>query len=132
MPLYDIRCKDVARIVAARPKTMIEIGKQIHQLYPDVDAAGTWVRDPLTLWNPYIKPIDDRYKLSELGRAFVSLPGREGEDPTELETVFLLGTLLLDERQRRIVSELIALKKSTDKDTWIVNQTQRVLKSLGV
>jgi hypothetical protein len=130
MPLYDLRCKDVARIVAAGPKTINDIGRRIHELYPDIDVTGTWIQQPLTEWNPFVEREDNRYKLSELGRALISLPGREGEEPTDSEKSFLIGTMMFDEKQRRAVAELILLGRSTE-DEWIVTQTRSCLKKLG-
>jgi len=131
--LYDIRCKDVARFLATGTRTRHQIGDYIHELYPTLNPRGDWVCQPLTSWNPYIQAVkDDNYKLSDLGRALISLPGRGGEPPTEAEKTFLLGTMMLFERQRKVVAELIHIGKSSDTDDWIIVQSKRCLQKLGI
>lgn len=130
--LYDIRCKDIARFLATGTRTLQQIGDYINKLYSTIDPRGTWVREPLTSWNPYVKEISkDKYALSDLGRALVSLPGREREPPTEAEKSFLLGTMMLFEPQQKIVAELIHLGKS-EGDEWMVVQSKRCLQKLGI
>lgn len=131
--LYDVRCKDVARFLATGTRTLQQIGDNIHKLHPTIDPRGTWVREPLTSWNPYIQEVSkDNYELSNLGRALISLPGREGEPPTEAEKRFLVGTMMLFEPQRKIIAELIYTGKSGDTDDWIVVQSKRCLQKLGI
>jgi len=130
--LYDVRCKDISRFVATGTRTLQEIGDYINTLYPSIDSRGGWVREPLTAWNPYIQKIDkDKYILSDLGRALISLPGREGEPPTEAERAFMLGTMMLFEPQRKIIADLIHMGKS-DADDWTVTQTKSCLQKLGI
>ena len=130
--LYDIRCKDVARFLATGTRTLQQIGDYINKLYPTIDPRGSWVRQPLTSWNPYIQKINkDKYTLSDLGRVLISLPGREGEQPTEAEKAFLLGTMMLFEPQQKIISEIIHVGKS-EADDWMVVQSKRCLQKLGI
>jgi hypothetical protein len=70
--------------------------------------------------------------LSPLGQALVKLSGELGKPLTEEERVFLAGLLLLDERQRRVVAELVLTGRSTERDTWVVRQTARVLTRLNL
>ena len=70
--------------------------------------------------------------MSPLGQALVKLPGELGKPLTEEERVFLAGLLLLDERQRRVVAELVLTGRSTERDTWVVRQTARVLTRLNL
>lgn len=130
--LYDVRCKDVARFVATGTRTLKQIGDHISKLHPSIDSKGSWVREPLTSWNPYIQSIDkDKYTLSDLGRALISLPGREGEEPTEAEKAFLVGSMILFEPHRKVVAELIHVGKS-NADEWVVTQTKSCLQKLGI
>jgi len=69
--------------------------------------------------------------VSDLGRALISLPGREGEPPTEAERAFMLGTMMLFEPQRKIIADLIHMGKS-DADDWTVTQTKSCLQKLGI
>jgi len=132
MAIYDIRCKDVARFLATGPKTLSEIGDRLHQLYPSLDPRGSYVREVLTDWNPFLVKVDGVFKLSDLGRALISLPGREGDELTEDERAFMLGVMMLDERQRKIICELILTGRSSASDAWVINQTRRCLKDLGL
>ena len=131
MALYDVRCKDVARILSTNVKTMDEIGDAIHSLHPSIDPRGTWVRDILIMWNSLVTRGNVGFKLSNLGRAIISLPGSEGNEVTPEEKVFLLGVMMLDNQQRRIASELMTIGNSSDRDEFVVNQTSKVLKQLS-
>jgi len=130
MDLYDVKCKDVARFLATGPKTLDDIGSRIHELYPEIDPKGKWVKEVLVEWNPLIVKKNDKFELSVLGRALISLPGREGKDPTVEETIFLIGVMMLDERQRKVVGELITTGSSKHPDNWVVNRTRACLKQM--
>lgn len=131
--LFDIRCRDVARFVASGPKTVREIGEKIHELYPEINSKGRWVKDILIGRNPFIKMVDEgKYGLSDLGMELVKLPGKEGEKLTNMEKVFLLEVLMLDDVQRRIACELIVLRRSRYGSKWAVNLTKRILKELNI
>ncbi|MEM1910781.1 MAG: hypothetical protein QXU78_03115 [Sulfolobales archaeon] len=133
MVLYDVRCRDVARILASGPRTRKEIGTELRKIYPTLRARGAWVREVLLEWNPLVIKIgNDTWDLSDLGRTLVKLPGELGKPLTTEEKIFLLGLLLLDPRQRKITAELLALGKSSAADKWAVIQTTRVLEKLGV
>lgn len=132
MVLYDVRCRDVARILAGGPKTRKEIGAELTRIYPTLRARGSWVREVLLELNPLVTKVgDDTWDLSDLGRALVKLPGELGKPLTSEETAFLMGLLLLDPKQRKVVAELLATGSSTG-DKWVVIQTSRVLEKLGV
>lgn len=122
----------MARFLASGAKNLNEIGKRINKLYPDIEPDGNWIKEPLTKWNPFVERENDKFRLSNLGRALISLPGREGDPPTESERAFLLGVMLFDERQRRIMSELVLAGKSTDADSWVVDCTRACLKKLRI
>lgn len=130
--LYDQRCRDAARIVAGSPKTKREVGAAIRRYYTRMNPSGTWIRDVLLDWNPMMSKMGSRYTLTSLGRALVGLPGREGEPLTNEEKAFILGVMMLDTRQRRIICELLAKGATRDRDKWIVDQTKKVLAAVGV
>ncbi|OYT51146.1 MAG: hypothetical protein B6U73_02560 [Desulfurococcales archaeon ex4484_204] len=132
MALYDVRCRDVVRILASGPMGRREIGEKLREVYPTLSPRGRWVKTVLLEWNPYVIREDNNYKLSDLGQALSAIPGEVGGELSDAEKVFILGTMMLDEAQRKIVAELIATGKSTSKDTWKVTQTERVLKKLGI
>ena len=132
MALYDIRCKDVARLVSTGSKTLDEIANKIHSLYHSLKAEGTYIRDVLIKWNPLVSDNNGKFDLSSLGRAFILLPGREGSEVTFEERVFLAGVLTLDNRQRKIMAELITTGSASDTDGWIIGQTKGVLKRLNL
>lgn len=133
MALYDVRCRDVARILASGPRSRRDVGTELNKLYPNLRPRGSWVRHVLLRENPLVVDLGgDNWGLSPLGQALVKLPGELGKPLTEEEKAFLAGLLLLDERQRKVVAELIATGKSTEKDTWIVRQTARVLAQLNL
>ncbi|MEM1931113.1 MAG: hypothetical protein QW780_03700 [Sulfolobales archaeon] len=117
MVLYDVRCRDVARILASGPRTRREIGAELRKIYPTLRARGAWVREVLLEWNPLVIRVGkDTWDLSDLGKALVKLPGEFGKPLTAEEKAFLLGLLLLDPRQRKIAAELLALGKSSVTD----------------
>jgi len=130
MALFDIRCKDVARLLSTESRTLQEIGDVIHTLYPRLDPRGNWVRDNLVAWNPFLIEKKGKYGLSELGRALISLPGREGDEPTEVERVFLLGVMMIDENQRRVINKLLLGLDMRGEDRWIVDVTRGNLQKL--
>lgn len=130
MALYDVRCKDIARLLSVSPKTLDEIGDRVHSLHPTINPKGTWVRDILVKWNSLVVRENEKFKLSSLGRAFISLPGREGDEVTTEEKVFVLGIIMLDDKQRKVASELITTGSSSSPDDWVVLQTRQVLKEL--
>lgn len=132
MALYDVRCRDVVRILASGPMGRREIGEKLREVYPTLSPRGRWVKTVLLEWNPYVVREDNSYRLSDLGQALSAIPGEVGGELSDAEKVFILGTMMLDEAQRKIVAELIATGKSTSKDTWKVTQTERVLKKLGI
>lgn len=133
MPVLDIRCRDVVRILAEGPKKRREVGARLHEKYPGLRPRGSWVRDVLLRWNPLVVSVgDDTWALSDLGSALAKLPGELGSPLTTEEKAFLIGLMMLDERQRKIVSELVVLGKSTGPDKWIVVQTRRVLTHIGL
>ncbi|MEM2007254.1 MAG: hypothetical protein QW154_06425 [Sulfolobales archaeon] len=133
MVLYDVRCRDVARILASGSRTRKEIGTELRKIYPTLRARGAWVREVLLEWNPLVTKVgDDTWDLSDLGKALVKLPGELGKPLTTEETVFLLGLLLLDPRQRRVTAELLATGRSSAADKWVIIQTTRVLEKLGI
>lgn len=131
--IYDIRCKDVARFLSTGPKTLDEIGNFLLKLYPKskLDPKGTWIRDVLVEWNPLVvKTENGKYMLSDLGRAFISLPGREGADPTPEEKAFILGLMVQDKEQGKVVSAIILgldPKNYIEKNGWTIQQTETVL-----
>jgi len=130
MALFDIRCKDVARFISTESRTLEEIGDMIHKLYPRLDPRGSWVRDNLVVWNPFLIEKGGKYGLSELGRALISLLGREGDEPTEVERVFLLGVMMIDENQRRVINKLLLGIDMSGEDGWIVDVTRGNLQKL--
>ena len=132
MAIHDVRCKDVARILSTGPKTIDEIGDIIHKIYPGIDPKGKWVREVLTKWNPLVVERNGRFELSDLGRALISLPGREGEEPTLEEKIFLIGIMMMDKVQRKIIGELITTGASKHSDNWTVNRTKECLKKIGL
>lgn len=133
MALYDIRCRDVARILVLGPRSRRDVGTELSKLYPNLRPRGSWVRHVLLRENPLVVNLgDDNWGLSPLGQALVKLPGELGKPLTEEEKVFLAGLLLLDRRQRRVVAELIATGRSAERDTWLVRQTSRVLAQLNL
>lgn len=132
-PLLDVRCRDVARILAEGPKTRKEIGIKLREKHPKLKARGAWVRDVLLAWNPLVVRVnDDLWGLSDLGRALVKLPGEPGAPLTTEEKAFMLGLMMLDEAQRRIISEFILTGKSTHSSKWLANLTRRVLTSMNL
>lgn len=131
--MYDIRCRDVARILAGGPRTRREIGEELSKIYPTLRARGKWVRNVLLEWNPLVTRVDrDTWSLSDLGKALVRLPGELGKPLTTEEVVFLSGLLLADPRQRTVVAELLTTGKSSAAGRWVVAQTRRVLEKLGL
>ncbi|MEM2005839.1 MAG: hypothetical protein QW705_04930 [Zestosphaera sp.] len=133
MPVLDVRCRDVARILAEGPKTRKEVGVKLRKEYPSLRPRGSWVRDVLLRWNPLAANVgDDVWGLSDLGNTFTKLPGELGKPLTTEEKAFLLGLMLLDEKQGRVVSELLTLGRSSNPDRWLVTQTRRVLISVGL
>lgn len=131
--LYDIRCRDVARILAGGPRTRREIGEELSKIYPTLRARGRWVRNVLLESNPLVTRVDrDTWGLSDLGKALVRLPGELGRPLTTEEAVFLSGLLLADSRQRMVVAELLTTGRSSAADKWMVAQTRRVLEKLGL
>jgi hypothetical protein len=131
--LYDVRCRDVARVLASGPRSRGDIGVELNKLYPGLRPRGSWVRHVLLRWNPLVVNLGgDNWGLSPLGQALVKLSGELGKPLTEEERVFLAGLLLLDERQRRVVAELVLTGRSTERDTWVVRQTARVLTRLNL
>jgi hypothetical protein len=131
--LYDVRCRDVARVLASGPRSRRDIGVELSKLYPGLRPRGSWVRSVLLRSNPLVVHLgEDNWGLSPLGQALVKLPGELGKPLTEEERVFLAGLLLLDERQRRVVAELLLTGRSTERDTWVVRQTARVLTELNL
>lgn len=132
MALLDVRCRDVARILVEGPKTRKEIGSKLHEIYPTLRARGAWVREVLLEKNPLVtSATDDAWELSDLGKALVRLPGELGKPLTSEETAFLLGLLLLDPSQRKVVAELLSTGKSQE-NKWLVIQTARVLEKMGI
>lgn len=132
-PLLDVRCRDIARILAEGPRTRKEIGIKLREKYPRLRARGAWVRYVLLTWNPLVVKVgDDVWGLSDLGKALTKLPGELGAPLTTEEKVFMLGLMMLDEEQRRIVSELVMTGKSTHESKWLVNLTKRVLINMGL
>ena len=115
-----------------KPLSRREIGEKLREVYPTLSPRGRWVKTVLLEWNPYVIREDNNYRLSDLGQALSAIPGEVGGELSDAEKVFILGTMMLDEAQRKIVAELIATGKSTSKDTWKVTQTERVLKKLGI
>ena len=131
--MYDVRCRDVARILASGPRSRRDVGTELNKLYPSLRPRGSWVRHVLLRENPLVVDLGgDNWGLSPLGQALVKLPGELGKPLTEEERAFLAGLLLLDEEQRRVAAELIALGRSTHRDTWFVRQTARVLARLNL
>ncbi len=142
--IYDIRCKDTARILATGPKKLNEIGEEIHKLYPGINPKGTWLRQVLVEWNPLVKKVGDKYELSDLGKVFISLPGRIGEKPTGEEKAFLTWIIMLSPKQRQVICKLLLMKDSRDQqlirrikeslerdNRFVVQRTGRCLKELG-
>lgn len=87
----------------------------------------------LLAWNPLVVRVgNDTWDLSDLGKALVKLPGELGTPLTIEEKTFLLGLMMLEEAQRKIISELILTGKSTHSNRWLVNQTRRILISVGL
>jgi len=125
MALYDVRCKDVARYLSTGAKALAEIRERINQLYPGLRAEGTWILDILCKWNSLVTEENGTFKLSELGRAFISLPGREGEEITTEEKVFLVGVMMLDEDQRQVILG------HPITDNFVDGQTRRCLEKMG-
>lgn len=131
--VLDIRCRDVARILAEGPKKREEIEARLHEKYPKLKPGGSWVRNILLKGNPLVgKTHDNVWTLSDLGKAFIKLPGELGSSLTTEEKIFLIGLVMLDEKQRKVVSEIIALGKSTYSNKFIVDRTRRVLTDLGL
>ena len=84
-------------------------------------------------WNPLVTRIeDDVWDLSNLGKALIKLPGELGAPLTTEEKAFMLGLMMLDEEQRKIVSELMITGKSTHESKWLVGLTKRVLINMGL
>lgn len=133
VPVLDVRCRDVARILAEGSKTRKEVGVKLREKYPGLRSRGSWVRDVLLRWNPLVVNVGgDVWGLSELGSALVRLPGEFGKPLTTEEKAFLLGLMLLDGRQGRVVSELLLSGESSSPNKWLVTQTRRVLASIGL
>jgi hypothetical protein len=133
MVLLDVRCRDVDRILAAGPRSRREVGTELNKLYPALRPRGSWVRSVLLRQNPLVVNVgDDNWGLSALGQSFVRLPGELGKPLTEEERVFLTGLVFLDEEQRRVAAELVAVGRSTHRDTWLVRRTARVLAQLNL
>ncbi len=131
MALLDVRCRDVARILAEGPRTRREIGAKLHEIFPRIRPRGSWVRQVLLEWNPLVFRVgNDTWDLSDLGKALVKLPGELGKPLSREETAFLLGLLLLDPVQRRVTAELLATGKSLG-NRWMVACTKSVLRRLG-
>jgi len=133
MALYDIRCRDVARILVAGPRSRRDIGTELSKLYPTLRPRGSWVRDVLLRENPLVVNLgNDNWGLSPLGQALVKLPGELGKPLTEEERVFLAGLVLLDKEQRKVAAELLATGSSTERNVWLVRHTARVLAQLNL
>jgi hypothetical protein len=131
--MYDIRCKDVARILAEGPKAYKEIATELHTIYSRLDPQGSWIKTVLLKWNPLVVNIGkNMWDLSDLGKAFVKLPGNFGGPLTDAEKYFITGLLMSDKEQREIASELILHGKSSYKNRWVVNATRVMLKRLGI
>ncbi len=79
-----------------------------------------------------VRVSDDVWDLSDLGKALVKLPGELGAPLTIEEKTFMLGLMMLDETQRRIVSELILTGKSTHSNRWLVSLTRRTLIGMNI
>ncbi|MEM0347606.1 MAG: hypothetical protein QXL83_03835 [Zestosphaera sp.] len=100
----------------------------MREKYPKLRVRGAWIKIVLLTWNPLVVRVgNDTWDLSDLGKALVKLPGELGAPLTTEEKIFMLGMIMLDEKQRKIVSELILTGKSTHSDKWLVSQTRRVL-----
>jgi len=130
--MYDIRCKDVARILAEGSKAYKEIATELHTMYSGLDPQGSWIKTVLLKWNPLVVKDGDMWNLSDLGKAFVKLPGNFGGPPTDAEKYFITGLLMSDKEQREIASELILHGKSSYKNKWVVNVTRVMLECLGI
>ncbi|RLG88738.1 MAG: hypothetical protein DRO15_02195 [Thermoprotei archaeon] len=131
MPIYDVRCRDVARLVASGLVDAWKIREKIHNLYPGLRTGGSWTRNVLLKWNPFVDIEAGKVKLTSLGKALVSLPGSVGNPLTEEEKAFMLGVMMLDPRQRLVISELIATGSSKERNKWFVARTKACLKALG-
>ncbi len=133
MVLLDVRCRDVARILTAGPRSRREIGTELSKLYPSLRPRGSWVRDVLLRWNPLVVNVgDDNWGLSTLGQALIKLPGELGKPLTEEEKIFLAGLVFLDDTQRKVAAELITTGSSTYRNTWLVRHTSKVLAQLNL
>lgn len=133
VPVLDIRCRDVVRILAEGSKTRKEVGAKLREKHPRLRPRGSWVRDVLLRLNPLVVNVgDDVWGLSDLGNALAKLPGEFGKPLTTEEKAFLLGLMLLDEKQGRVVSELLLWGRSSNPDKWLVTQTRRALASIGL
>jgi hypothetical protein len=54
MAIYNIRYKDVARILSTGTKTLDEVKEEINKLYPKLKPDKNWIPQVLVDWNPLV------------------------------------------------------------------------------
>lgn len=133
MVLYDLRCRDVAKLISKETQviTVKQLKREIHELYPTLGTGRAWIRNVLIKWNPFITVEGNIVKLTPLGKAIASLPGEAGSPLTNAEKIFLLGVIMSDPQQKIIASELLVKGKTSKGNKWVVTRTKRCLKALG-